>query len=139
MTTTAKTIVNLDRLPRDTRFKNWTKTLVAVDASKTNGYCFEGEFVSGLAELPVGTILLHYHEEGSRGNHDPYVDLWKVSTEGLEKLAEYGNLPEKWALAIRDKVAAELESAKPSEREALEAEAKALRARLAEIEARLAS
>ena len=42
------------------KYKHWAKIVKHVDISKTNGYAFEGEFISPWAEhkLPEGTIIV---------------------------------------------------------------------------------
>lgn len=141
----SKAIVDTRQFPRDSRFKSWTKTLTGVDISKTNGYCFDGEFVSksGLVELALGSFLLHYAETGSRANHTPDVYVYRVIEDGVQEVYKRMGLPLTWALAVRDDIAEILAEAKAAagevDRGALEAETEQLRARLAEIEALLAS
>lgn len=90
----------------DSRFKSWTKTVTAVDRSKTNGYAFEGQFLrmDGVAELEIGSYVLCYHEEGSRANHDPEIDVFEVTPDGLKKVF-HKVCGSTWALEVRDQIA----------------------------------
>ena len=117
----------------DRRFKQWAKLVKSVDTSKTNGYAFEGNFLTPGRKAEVETgILIVYGEEGSRANRKPVVAVVRVKEDAsLEEILRVYGMD--WVLEIRDKVAELVAQSKPS-REALEAEAAALRARLEEIE-----
>lgn len=104
-----KRIVNLFNemgIRTDDRFKNWVKTVTAVNRTKTNGYAFEGQFLKmdGVAELEIGSHILCYHEEGSRANHDPEVDVFEVMPEGLKNVL-HRVCGSTWALEVRDQIA----------------------------------
>ena len=101
-----KTIINTSTLPRDRRFKAWSKIVEHVDKSKTNGFSFIGSFLEkGLNEVEQGTYVLHYHEEGSAKYHYPNAELYIVTADDLELLEDFGELESQWALEIRDRVA----------------------------------
>lgn len=118
----AKAIVNLKELPvsRHHRpLKFWTKVLDSVDTSKSNGYCFEGNFTGNpgrsrydddYVELPVGSILLHFWEDGSRRYAHANVTLVRVEPDGsFTELGRWEDMPLRgWALACRDEIAAML-------------------------------
>jgi hypothetical protein len=91
----------------DRRFKNWFKVLTGVDRSKQDGYAFLGEFVKGeLLEVDVGTLVMHYHEEGSAKYHYPSVEVLRVERDGsLTEVFSGESLDSPWALGIRDVVA----------------------------------
>ncbi len=100
----------------DHRFKSWAKLLTGVDRSKTNGYCFEGSFISQKAEVPVGSYLLLYGRFGSMKYNDPAVRVLRVNEDGsLEKVYEKQCETEKWALETRDEIASIIESSKSQE------------------------
>jgi hypothetical protein len=126
---------------RDYRFKAWRKLVTGVDTTKTNGYAFLGEFLrtGRKAEVEVGSLIMLYDEVGSHRYHLPHVRVARVSEDGtLETLVERKSSAD-WALEIRDQVAALFRQAATDELTSLRAEAEALRARLAEVEARIAS
>lgn len=112
-----KVIVDLAKLPTSGHhrpMKYWTKVLTNVNKTKTNGYCFEGEFVGStgrnphgdLEELEVGTILLRYWDGGSRRYPYPNVALYRVEEDGsLCEIGRWEELPSRWALAVRDEIA----------------------------------
>jgi hypothetical protein len=65
----------------DRRFKQWVKTVEAVDTTVPNGYAFQGTFVrfDRKVELPIGTLLLYFGMEGSRRFQRPCVALREVT------------------------------------------------------------
>jgi hypothetical protein len=110
----------------DPRFRKWAKTVTKVDQTKQNGYCFEGDFISGKAELEVGSVILYHFSSGSVKNHDCFWQVWRVTDndtpqeyqlnhasnthtyQNLEYL--FGAIRDNrktggWALDIRDQVA----------------------------------
>jgi len=92
----------------DRRFKQWVKTVEAVDTTVPNGYAFQGTFVrfDRKVELPIGTLLLYFGMEGSRRFQRPCVALREVTHDGLETLYERDRLDLSWALDVRDDIAA---------------------------------
>jgi hypothetical protein len=92
----------------DRRFKQWVKTVEAVDTTVPNGYAFQGTFVrfDRKVELPIGTLLLYFGMEGSRRFQRPCVALREVTHDGLETLYERYDLDRSWALDVRDDIAA---------------------------------
>lgn len=93
----------------------WVKKVTGVDASKPNGYCFEGDFVNnstrGLAECSDGLYLV-CSIQGSRKNQRKEVAAYRITGEQVERVSDWvqGN---DWALKIRAKVA-ELLDSKPN-------------------------
>lgn len=44
----------------------WTKRVTGIDPTKSNGYCFVGDFLkAGENELPIGSVLIQKIPEGS--------------------------------------------------------------------------
>ncbi len=111
----SKIIINLKKIG-DSRFKNWAKTLTAVDTTQQNGYCFVGEFIQmgRKHELEVGTLILRYTESGNTKYHTPCIELMKVTTEGLNTFykKECPTL-QGWALEVRDEIAKFLPESTP--------------------------
>lgn len=103
-----KTIIDLEKYG-DSRFKNWAKILTSVDTSKSNGYCFEGEFIQmgRKHELEIGSFILIYTESGSRNYHSPCVQLYKVNNDSNLEHLYSKNCPSMngWALEVRDNIA----------------------------------
>jgi Neuraminidase (sialidase) len=92
----------------DHRFKQWAKRLKGVDVTKSNGYAFEGEFVTlgRLTEEAQGTLFLFYGEEGSVKQHSPCVYVKSLQGEDTwETIFEAHNLNPAWALEVRDDIA----------------------------------
>ncbi len=92
----------------DPRFKRWVKILKRVDTSKTDGYAFEGDFVTidRMIEVEAGTLLLCFGREGSMKYNSPYVTLYRVEENRTRTtLFERGSLNEAWALEVRDEIA----------------------------------
>ncbi len=92
----------------DRRFKQWAKWVTAVDLSKTNGYAFEGEFLSlnRKHRLPVGAVILFYGRFGSAKHNKPAVEVCRVGPYGLETIFVKKPLDESWALDVMEDVAA---------------------------------
>ena len=91
----------------DSRFKSWAKRVDKVDCHKNNGYAFEGPWLQPgrKTELPIGAIVLYYHEHGSRAKHLPTVDVHRVASDGLGEPVLVAKDTRDWALELRDKVA----------------------------------
>lgn len=104
-----KVIVDLPTF--DKRHKNWIKHVTRVNAEKSNGYAFEGNFIrpGSTVELPEGSILLYYYGDGSVKNHTIEVEVHKITLEGLEDTGIGTSRDNRqtggWALDIRDQVA----------------------------------
>lgn len=63
--------------------KQWTRRITGVDKSKTNGYAFQGEFLSeGEVELPVGAVLLQVGALGSYKHPDVTGVVKRVAEDG---------------------------------------------------------
>ena len=110
--------------------KGWLKALTGVDCSVSDGFAFEGSFLSGArAELEVGTWVLGFGADRRRWTA---VGLWQVTPDGLAEQRQWRGLKSPWALACRDEIAELV--AQPPDRDALIAERATLVARLAEID-----
>jgi hypothetical protein len=88
----------------DGRRRHWAKLVTAVDATKTSGWAYVGEFVSdgGVQDLPAGGLLLLYGERGSAQNPQAEAALYVIgadSTLTLEKRAK----GRAWARTLRDR------------------------------------
>lgn len=131
---TTKIIVEIPGYTGDSRYKMWAKTLTGIDSAQSNGYAYQGAWLTlgRKAELAVGSYVLLYGERGSRARHAPYVTIARVTADGGLETVLSAESDRSWALTLRDQAAALF--AAPMDRAALEAEATALRARLAEIE-----
>ena len=87
------------------RRESWMKHVTGCDASKTNGYAFDGDFLKASREvdLPVGAILIRVDPEGSVKNNWQSGHVFRLQADGeLDELTE-GNLD--WRddfLTIRD-------------------------------------
>ena len=91
----------------DTSYKSWAKILTSVDTTQRNGRAFVGDFLNrGLNEAEVGSIIMHYYGAGSKRNYYVYVDVFRLTENGLEKLDASIALPnykaEDWGLLMRD-------------------------------------
>jgi hypothetical protein len=64
------------------KYKHWAKIVKHIDTTKTNGYAFEGEFISPWAEhkLPVGTIVVEVC--------DMKIKAFRLGENGKELLGE---------------------------------------------------
>ncbi len=134
---TPKIIITVP-VAKDSRWKAWCRTLSGVDQSATNGYAFQGQFLTlgRKAEVPVGAYIMRYDEVGSRSSREPVVSISRVEADGtLTPVLEATG--RSWALDLRDE-AAKLFASAGDEKTTLLAEREALLRRLAEIDARLA-
>ena len=103
-----KVIIPMETFPRDRRFKFWGKELETVDTNRSNGYAFIGEWLpkEGKAELPVGSYVLWYHEEGSQKYHEPVIELYLVTKDGPDLIQTWECAARQgWALECRDEIA----------------------------------
>lgn len=95
----------------DIRHKNWAKVVKRVDVNKQDGYAFEGRFLSvGVNEANVGDIIMHYYGVGSVKNYYIYVDIYRLTENGLQKIEDASGTVDNrewrtWALYFRDDVA----------------------------------
>lgn len=89
----------------DPRHKNWAKTIINVDESKTTGYAFEGDWVAtgGIQDIPAPSILLVYGEKGSRANPQIHANVYVANTDGTLSLRESAS-GRAWARTLRDPV-----------------------------------
>ena len=131
----AKVIIEV---PDKSRHKSWMKELTSVDASKTNGYAFDGTFLKrGIkAEVKVGALLLQYDEYGSVKHKEAEVLVYRVEADGdcTELLKATGR---SWALDLRDDVAKLMKLQVPAGDDAKTAKLVELVARKAELEKEL--
>lgn len=100
------------------RFYNggWVKKVTGVDMSKSNGYCFDGQFVSGAANNRLTECEDGYYIVcdigGSRKNQRKNVAVFKIAGEEVTQVVDWVEGRD-WALQIREKVA-ELLDEKPN-------------------------
>ena len=101
-----KTIVSLGKVG-DSRFKNWAKLLTSVDTSKSNGYCFVGDFIQmgRKHELEIGSHILVYTESGSRKYQTACIMLYRIEPESLQEIYHKDCQISGWALEVRDDIA----------------------------------
>jgi hypothetical protein len=102
----------------------WVKTVTAVDKSQSNGYCFEGDFVSGatdgLTEVGDGLYIV-CDVQGSRKHHRKHYAVYEVQGDEVMQVLDWVQGRD-WALQIRDRVAELLaETVQPAELTADEA------------------
>lgn len=85
--------------------KSWYKAIESVDQTKTNGYCFDGEFVKADIEIeyPEGTIIIECRPTGSVKNGGKLGVIHTVTSKGLEEIAEFDY--KRNFLSFRDAVA----------------------------------
>jgi len=125
-------------IPSQSRHKSWMKELTSVDATKSNGYAFEGNFLKrGMkAEVKVGTLLLQYDEIGSVKHKEAEVVVYRVEADGdcTELLKATGR---SWALDLRDDVAELLKRQVPAGDDAKQAKLAELVARKEALEKEL--
>ena len=113
----------------------WWKQITGIDATKTNGYALQGEFLrDGEHDLPLGALVVENWPTGSARSGGESAELFRVGPEGLSSIAQCKNWRQEF-LSFRDAISAALQ---PDPRQALRDEHTALRARLAEIDALLA-
>lgn len=89
----------------DERRKHWAKVVTEVDASKSSGWAFVGDFVAagGIQDVPAGCVLLVYGERGSRAN--PQVEARVYVANPDATLTPHGSARGRaWARTIRDTV-----------------------------------
>lgn len=85
----------------------WIKKVISVDQSKTNGYAFAGEFLSGVdtgvVEMTDG-IYIVCSVDGSRSRQEKNVSVWRVTGDELTQEIDWVTGRD-WALQVRDRVA----------------------------------
>jgi hypothetical protein len=85
----------------------WVKTVTGIDKTKSNGYCFEGDFISGadkgLTEVDDGFYIV-CDIQGSRRHPERNFGLFQVQGDNVEQVLDWVQGGD-WALQIRDKVA----------------------------------
>ncbi len=98
----------------DPRRKNWAKVVTNVDADKSGGWAYEGDFVAagGVQDLPAPCVVLVYGERGSRANPQMEARAYLANTDGTLSLhgAASGRA---WARTLRDTVAELLAADRP--------------------------
>jgi len=104
---TSKTTVLIEGYG-DRRFRQWAKRVTSVDLTKTNGYAFDGQFLTlgRKYRLPVGAIVLFFGRFSSEKRNSPAVRVCVVRETGLEIVFERKRLNESWALEVMKDVAA---------------------------------
>ena len=96
----------------------WVKAVTTVDKSKSNGYCFEGDFIQGatdgLAEVGDGLYIV-CDVQGSRKHHRKHYAIYEVQGDEVTQALDWVQGRD-WALQIRDRVAELLaETVQPAE------------------------
>lgn len=99
----------------------WVKVVAGVDKSQSNGYCFEGGFISGavdgMVEVDDGLYIVCSIGGSRRNQHKEYA-VYKVSGDEVTQVLGWVDGRD-WALKLRDKVAEllaeEVESVEPVE------------------------
>lgn len=89
----------------DSRHKNWAKVIADVDETKSNGWAFDGEFISagGVQDVPVGSVVMVYGERGSRAN--PQIEARVFVANGDGTLSHIQSASGRaWARTLRDRV-----------------------------------
>ena len=92
----------------DDRHKNWAKVVHSVDATKSSGWAFVGDFIAtgGIQDVPAGSVVLVYGERGSRRNPQSEARIYVVNPDAT--LSPHGSSKGRaWARTLRD-VAEEL-------------------------------
>jgi hypothetical protein len=89
----------------DERHKNWAKVVDSVDASKSSGWAYEGDFVAvgGIQDLPAGSVLLVYGEKGSRANPQILARVYAVNPDATLSF-EAEAKGKAWARTLRDSI-----------------------------------
>ncbi|MBS3986208.1 MAG: hypothetical protein KGZ66_11490 [Selenomonadales bacterium] len=88
------------------KYKHWAKQVHAVDITKTDGYAFQGEFLSVAREhkLPVGSFVVEVC--------DATITAYRLDADGKERLASRSTRSMSSLIQI---VAAALEENRPKE------------------------
>jgi hypothetical protein len=102
----------------DERHKNWAKVVHSVDATKSSGWAFIGDFIAtgGIQDVPAGSVVLVYGERGSRANPQSEARVFVVNPDST--LSEHGQAKGRaWARTLRDPIEALLLDELPTHRE----------------------
>jgi hypothetical protein len=102
------TIINWREVTKASFYNGgWVKSVTAVDKSQSNGYCFEGDFISGaeqgLTEVGDGFYIV-CDVQGSRKHHRKYYAVYEVQGDEVTQVLDWVQGRD-WALQIRDRVA----------------------------------
>lgn len=99
----------------DHRRKHWAKIVYEVDASKSSGWAFVGDFINdgGIQDVPAGSVLLAYGETGSRANPHPEVRVFTVNPDATLSVGAEAS-GRAWARTIRDAVERLLAADRPA-------------------------
>lgn len=102
----------------DERHKNWAKIIHGVDATKSSGWAFIGDFIAtgGIQDVPAGSVVMVYGERGSRANPQSEAQLFVVNPDAtLSRQASAKGRA--WARTLRDQVDELLRLDLPTQRE----------------------
>lgn len=89
----------------DERRKNWAKVVTNVDAEKSGGWAYEGDFIAagGIQDVGAPCVLLVYGERGSRANPQIEARVFLANTDGT--LTHHATATGRaWARTLRDTV-----------------------------------
>lgn len=88
----------------DVRRRHWAKLVKEVDDTKATGWAYLGDFVSdgGVADLPVGGLLLLYGERGSAQNPQVEAALYMIGPDSTLTLEQRAT-GRAWARTLRDR------------------------------------
>ncbi len=89
----------------DERHKHWAKVVTNVDAGKSSGWAYEGDFVAsgGIQDLPAGGVLLVYGERGSRANPQQQARVFRINSDATLSLVSEAK-GSAWARTLRDPI-----------------------------------
>jgi hypothetical protein len=89
----------------DERHKNWAKVVYDVDATKSSGWAFVGDFIAagGIQDVPVGSVVVVYGERGSRANPQIEARVYQANADSTLSHLQTAK-GRAWARTIRDTV-----------------------------------
>lgn len=89
----------------DHRRKHWAKVVHSVDASKSSGWAYVGDFIAdgGIQDVRAGSVVIAYGETGSRANPHPEVHVYRINADATTSLETTAS-GRAWARTIRDTV-----------------------------------
>ena len=99
----------------DERHKHWAKVIHAVDATKSSGWAYVGDFIAagGIQDVPSGSVVLVYGERGSRANPQIEARVYTVNPDST--LSHHGDAKGRaWARTLRDTVERLLDTERPT-------------------------